>query len=412
MIEPQNTMLPVAAEPTPVAAPQGEAGFGEMLAQTLGMIPQVDPNAIRGILGDAGDQEGDSGDFAGGAESGELGEGDVPGRHVAISGNVPVRATDPAVVTRPAVIDTRVVGPVFSRDEASVPVTPQPAAPLAGDGIRPPVLAGAEEATIVPASTLSSAAAKTNPDSAGAVPAFAPAPSPDGRATTAPLDSAQPSALGHSAGDLRPTAEPTAGSGLPGDPARVANPPQNEAVPAADTAARESVRLVEPRSIPVGSGPVQVDSGNASGVTTFAVSGSEAAQAPSSPITHVAAPAAPAQHSALAERVLQAVELQANQPPPRTMVVDIPEIEGLRLVVSVRAGAEVHVVPASASTGGDGLETFLEELQGVLEHRGFVMTGDGRRRGANPNQDDQDEPRSEPRSSFRRPQPTDNDLRI
>ena len=138
----------------------------------------------------------------------------------------------------------------------------------------------------------------------------------------------------------------------------------------------------------------------------------ESSPQPTAVATPISAPAAPIQHSALAERVMQAVELQANQPPPRTMLVDIPEIEGLRLVVSVRSGAEVHVVPATASTATGGVQPFLEELQGVLENRGFVMTGDDRgRRGQRQNQDEPVPPRPA-RPSFRRAERTDNDLRI
>ena len=96
--------------------------------------------------------------------------------------------------------------------------------------------------------------------------------------------------------------------------------------------------------------------------------------------------------------------------PPDAQTVDIPEIEGLRLVVSVRGGGEVHVVQSSVSTAGGGLQPFMEELQGVLENRGFVMTGDGRRRGHNPQQEEQPLPRRTQQPTFRRPD--DNDLRI
>ena len=120
------------------------------------------------------------------------------------------------------------------------------------------------------------------------------------------------------------------------------------------------------------------------------------------------------QRSALAERVLRAVELQANQPPPRTMVVELPEVEGLRLIVSVRAGGQVHVVPTTGSAAPPSFEPFMDELSGVLADRGFVMTGDGRERGSNPRQEEQQQQPSSPmqRPSFRRPTPGDNDLRI
>jgi hypothetical protein len=138
----------------------------------------------------------------------------------------------------------------------------------------------------------------------------------------------------------------------------------------------------------------------------------EGAPQPTVSPTPVTTPVAPLQHSALAARVMQAVEMQANQPPPRTMVVDIPEIEGLRLVVSVRSGSEVHVVPASASTATQGLQPFLEELQLVLENRGFVMTGDDRRRNGQQQNQDEPAPARPARPNFRRAEPTDNDLRI
>ena len=68
MIEPQNTMSPVA-EPRPVDTPQGEGeGFGAMLAQSLGMAPQVNPDVVqqintnsqpKGQQNPAGEQPGD-----------------------------------------------------------------------------------------------------------------------------------------------------------------------------------------------------------------------------------------------------------------------------------------------------------------------------------------------------------------
>ena len=66
MIEPQNTMMPLAADPAPVDQPQGEEGFGAMLAQTLGMVPQLDPNAIQQITGRQGNGDQDAGEHGDG----------------------------------------------------------------------------------------------------------------------------------------------------------------------------------------------------------------------------------------------------------------------------------------------------------------------------------------------------------
>jgi hypothetical protein len=76
----------------------------------------------------------------------------------------------------------------------------------------------------------------------------------------------------------------------------------------------------------------------------------------------------------------------------------------------VRGGAEVHVVPTSGSTASSGLQPFMNELENVLAHRGFTMTGDGRRRGGNEHQPEEDEMPRRSRPTFNRP--TDNELRI
>jgi hypothetical protein len=94
------------------------------------------------------------------------------------------------------------------------------------------------------------------------------------------------------------------------------------------------------------------------------------------------------------------------------MVVDIPEIEGLRLVVSVRSGGQVSVTPAIGSTNPDAFAPFTDDLSRVLSDRGFVMTGDGQRRGRNPYATEEQQPPSRRSTTFRRPARTDNDLRI
>ena len=74
------------------------------------------------------------------------------------------------------------------------------------------------------------------------------------------------------------------------------------------------------------------------------------------PTGSAAAEAVLPQGSVLAERVMRAVDLQRTQPPPRSMVVDIPEVEGLRLVVSVRSGGHVTVTPAANSANAEVVE--------------------------------------------------------
>ena len=130
--------------------------------------------------------------------------------------------------------------------------------------------------------------------------------------------------------------------------------------------------------------------------STAAVPLSEAGPGSSGAVPGLAESLRP-QASALAERVMQAIDLQRTQPPPRSMVVDIPELEGLRLVVSVRASGNVTVTPASGSANPDGFAPFATDLSRVLAERGFVMNGDGRERGYNPYAEDEPAPQTRPR---------------
>ena len=109
---------------------------------------------------------------------------------------------------------------------------------------------------------------------------------------------------------------------------------------------------------------------------------------------------------------MQAIDLQQSQPPPRSMVVDIPEVEGLRLVVSVRSAGQVSVTQASGSSNPDAFAPFANDLSRVLAERGFVMTGDGRGRGYNPYTNEEPSPAARRSAGFRRPARVDNDLRI
>jgi hypothetical protein len=132
----------------------------------------------------------------------------------------------------------------------------------------------------------------------------------------------------------------------------------------------------------------------------------------STPVGSPAANAAPGLSSALAERVMRAVDLQRTQPPPRSIVVDIPELEGLRLVVSVRAGGHVTVTPASSGAGADAFAPFAEDLSRILTERGFVMNGDDRRGRHNPQNEEEPAPFRTRRPTFRRQARNDGDLRI
>ncbi len=501
MIEPQNTMMPLPADSAPADVPCGEAGFGDMLAQTIRMIPQLDPGAIQQLGHNSGDQQGDeTSDLLAGNGSGEPGKGGhAPvGRYVGVPIDASTRLAEPIVGSRPPFIDAGYVDPVFDGEVAVRPPTIGDATPgpvdvgsdpvAADDGIWEPVLTSAPEPAApvvdadlgqvavtsglptenptpptktVAAPTIEATAAdpvlvaadpvaidppgRREPGPVGPVKpelpvagdpiSSAPAPHPTDPVSAEPIRSVgpiDPKSKPVVRGDDRslptqpaPTREPTS-AGIPSvtnvgpDPVATTATPPATARPQTDPTPASPIRLEQAevkidgnRSVSLGDTPVSLESGRAATPNVVTPSSFDATPVQATPVTDLGsptAPAAPTAHSALAERVLNAVELQANQPPPRTMVVDIPEIEGLRLVVSVRGGAEVHVVQSSASSAVNGLQPFLEELQGVLEGRGFVMTGDGRRRNNNPQQDEEQERPRSGRPTFRRQ--ADNDLRI
>ena len=179
-------------------------------------------------------------------------------------------------------------------------------------------------------------------------------------------------------------------------------PVQLDAAPVPTVLDRPPV-TAEPATSPVAE-PLPVESGPGLGTVQTAGSAPAASSA--------AADGIQPQASALAERVMQAIDLQRTQPPPRSMVVDIPELEGLRLVVSVRSAGHVSVTPAGNTANPDAFAPFATDLSRVLAERGFVMNGDSRRQGYNPYSEEEAPPAPRRSTGFRRPTPVDNDLRI
>ena len=464
MIEPQNNLLPLSLSPAPANAQHGDMTFGEMLAQTLGLVPQPMGDLVVGRNGDAGGGEQTAGDSEGNAAT-------APAHRVGVEGMVAVSAAPgPFVLARPGTGDSVEQADPINGD-GTAPVTVKPGLPErpTDDGGVSAILA-----VVVPAAVAADAAPVSNDteqtgagvrpvDTASAAPEVGqtmvpvvaePAtpekggpvqPVPTPAESVAPVVSdpdllAAPPVEGGAAGTKTVRDDVETGF-VPISPDQVSKPRIPEHADAGEQPVavnHDSVRMAAASSVPppavglaaertvalqsagvaVTEGtPVQVRDTRVrlepatihTGATMPSLS-PETTSGPIPTVSNFGEQAIPIQHTALAERVLRAVEMQSNQPPPRTMIVDIPEIDGLRLVVSVRSGAEVHVVPASSSAQVGGLQPFLSELEGVLADRGFVMTGDGRRRGGNqPYEKVPDLPRR-PRPSYTRP--ADNDLRI
>lgn len=77
--------------------------------------------------------------------------------------------------------------------------------------------------------------------------------------------------------------------------------------------------------------------------------------------------------SSLINRVLEAIEHQQSQPPPRMVVVDMPELEGLRLMVSLQSDGKVHVSPLAGSAPPQVAEPFVVAVGEALAAEGFDL---------------------------------------
>lgn len=500
MIEPQNSLMPLVAESRNAETAQGDSlGFGEMLAQSMGLATPANPAAVQQIDADEQPQGGHTNPDEGqpgasraprivtspttaridqpitptptqaasvpvipadgleaGAVASEVRSLVRPGgEHPPVMpGAGPVRTlpTPPTPVADPAAagpIDSIwVPGLDAAPDAAALAAPGEPAVanpapdqapdlPVVGPDSRPvsPVapptpgtpqplpVVGLEPAPRPPAdSEPRYPVAPTIP-----TPPTSTEPNREPRLVVAPADDATP---------LPKITRPRSGRQLPTPPSPLGNSP---AVPASSSPSTEEMQhIVSPGVTPrvdlAPDSPVRLDANSPVATTPPAGSTAEpaspvaaeaaidgpplftapttAGQAATGSVTTASADTTPAQPSALVERVMQAVDLQRTQPPPRSMVVDIPEIEGLRLVVSVRSGGQVSVAPALGSTNPDAFAPFAGDLSRVLTDRGFVMTGDDRRRGHNPHSADEQQPVPPRQPRFRRTAPIDNDLRI
>ena len=97
---------------------------------------------------------------------------------------------------------------------------------------------------------------------------------------------------------------------------------------------------------------------------------------PADPAGAIAA-AAPVQPSSEAvERVVQAVRLLQEGPPPTSVMVEMPDLGGLRIGVSLRGDA-VHLAVPTGAVSQFG--SWLNELVDALNRHGFEFAGYGER---------------------------------
>src|SRR5205807_9115361 len=137
------------------------------------------------------------------------------------------------------------------------------------------------------------------------------------------------------------------------------------------------------KAFPEGSGPGPPPAASAQG------------HAPGSPRPNAAraGPAGPGP-SALARRVMEAVAQVRDAPPPNHIVVDLPELDGLRMRVSL-SGSTVHLAFMGESRDpaqGQRVGTLIQDVASGLSDQGLqlgdVTTGDRQPPGDRPPQPD------------------------
>jgi hypothetical protein len=317
-------------------------------------------------------------------------------------------AIDPLAPPMTADVTTAVVcattGPAPTADAATVPapdapVTGEPATPTDGAtaagtasatgataiaGAAPTATAGSADVataveagtTAIPALAATAAAAATSSEATPTETAADPAVDgaltnpddgeTDGAAAAAP---GAPPATGRT---RRPATLATpATQTAPGAPAAttattVASPAAAELLARAtptggpSTEAATEVRRADPAAPVPGIGAHQLDPTRPQ--TAEAVSGT--------------ATAAPAAHSAAAERLIEVVERLAAAAPPRHLTIELPEMDGLRVQVAVR-GSEVHLRVVGGQTSGEAFGSLEHDLGRALRQRGFDLAGSG-----------------------------------
>ena len=104
----------------------------------------------------------------------------------------------------------------------------------------------------------------------------------------------------------------------------------------------------------------------------------------------------------MVQRVISAVEMQQHLPPPRAISVEIPDMEGLRLLVTMRMDGTVHVGTSNQpGTQADQLTPLLQAVHEALAERGFDTSSQRDERHSSP--EDEAAPPPPPRASrFRR----------
>lgn len=233
------------------------------------------------------------------------------------------------------------------------------------------------------------------PTTGEAAPANSAVTTPDASATTAPT----------------PTTGTATSTSGPGQSVPVVPGSTDRAASTSPTAAPTTGRAV----------PVDVTAATeASAPTPLPPAGTGGGAANAAPATPAPAPT-PVDgglHARVVARVIQAAELLENAPPPRHMVVELPDSDGLRLQVAMR-GSEVHVNLHGGRTAPD-LGAWGRELAAGLASRGMSLgeftSGDSAPSGREQQSDDHhprpsedDRPAAPPRG---RPRPDDGELRL
>jgi len=259
-----------------------------------------------------------------------------------------------------------------------------PVSPLTGPDATPAAVAPATALAAAASSKEATAAPGPQPPTPGAQPQAPTAqpPEPGAPPATAAAPPAPPAVM---ASPVPPVPPPLSPKGLP-QAARPGTPPSAAGGPGELPATSATAAATPTRGVGGPAPAKPVPQGDDPGTPP---SGSVSLHAPGSTTSNAAPGAATAAGpSALARRVMDAVAQVRDAPPPAHVVVDVPELDGLRMRVSL-SGSTVHVAfigespDAAQGRVGSLIQDVASGLSGTGLQLGDVTTG-GRPGSGNP----------------------------
>jgi hypothetical protein len=89
----------------------------------------------------------------------------------------------------------------------------------------------------------------------------------------------------------------------------------------------------------------------------------------------------------LVDRIVAVVDMLQDQPPPRSFIIEVPQLDGAQIRVALRGDGTVHLGLAGERPAPSAMP-IISAARAALEDRGFDLGPDSRDRRSQPEQED------------------------